>query len=72
MVAALVAQPLLAVRVVTRNRKLKQNPLAHGLNIRPAFVAMRDMDFPHLRVLILPNDFNTDWIEKNYPVEMAK
>jgi hypothetical protein len=24
------------------------------------------------RRLILPNDFNTDWIEKNYPVEMAK
>jgi hypothetical protein len=72
MVAALVAQPLLAVRLVTRNRKLKQNPLAHGLNIRPAFVAMRDIGFPHLRVLILPHDFNTDWISKGHLVKKAK
>ena len=33
---------------------------------------MRDMGFTHLRVLILPNDFNTDWIAKGYPVEKAK
>ncbi|MGA7916373.1 MAG: hypothetical protein WCA00_14145 [Candidatus Acidiferrales bacterium] len=47
-------------------------PLAHCPNIRPAFLAMRDMGFTHLRVLILPNDFNTDWIAKGYPVEKAK
>jgi thiosulfate/3-mercaptopyruvate sulfurtransferase len=47
-------------------------PLAHCPNIRPAFVAMRDMGFTHLRILILPNDFNTDWIAKGYPVEKAK
>ena len=28
--------------------------------------------FTHLRVLILPNDFNTDWIAKGYPVEKAE
>ena len=44
-------------------------PLAHCPNIRPAFLALRDMGFTHLRVLILPNDFNTDWIAKGYPVE---
>jgi thiosulfate/3-mercaptopyruvate sulfurtransferase len=47
-------------------------PLAHCPNIRPAFLAMRDMGFTHLRVLILPNDFNTDWIAKGYPVEKPK
>ena len=47
-------------------------PLAHCPNIRPAFVALRDMGFTHLRVLILPNDFNTDWIAKGYPVEKSK
>jgi thiosulfate/3-mercaptopyruvate sulfurtransferase len=47
-------------------------PLAHCPNIRPAFVAMRDMGFTHLRVLILPTDFNTDWIAKGYPVEKTK
>jgi thiosulfate/3-mercaptopyruvate sulfurtransferase len=47
-------------------------PLAHCPNLRPAFVAMRDMGFTNLRVLILPNDFNTDWIEKGYPVEKGR
>jgi thiosulfate/3-mercaptopyruvate sulfurtransferase len=47
-------------------------PLAHCPNLRPAFVAMRDMGFTKLRVLILPNDFNTDWIQKGYPVEKGK
>lgn len=47
-------------------------PLAHCPNIRPAFQALRDMGFTHLRVLILPSDLNTDWIAKGYPVEKAK
>lgn len=47
-------------------------PLAHCPNLRPAFVAMRDMGFTNLRVLILPNDFNTDWIQKGYPIEKGK
>lgn len=47
-------------------------PLAHCPNLRPAFVAMRDMGFTNLRVLILPTDFNTDWIQKGYPTEKRK
>jgi len=47
-------------------------PLADCPNLRPAFVAMRDMGLTNLRVLILPKDFNTDWIEKGYPVEKGK
>jgi hypothetical protein len=47
-------------------------PLAHCPNLRPAFVAMRDMGFTNLRVLILPNDFNTDWIQKGYAIEKGK
>jgi thiosulfate/3-mercaptopyruvate sulfurtransferase len=47
-------------------------PLAHCPNIRPAFQALRDMGFTHLRVLILPNDLNTDWVAKGYPVEKTK
>ena len=30
------------------------------------------MGFNKLRVLILPTDFNTDWIQKGYPVEKGK
>jgi thiosulfate/3-mercaptopyruvate sulfurtransferase len=47
-------------------------PLQHCPNLKPAFVAMRDMGFTNLRVLLLPTDFNTDWIEQGYPVEKGK
>jgi len=43
-------------------------PLEHCPNIRPAFVALRDAGFTHLRVLILPHDFASDWVAKGYPV----
>ena len=44
-------------------------PLEHCPNIRPAYIALRDMGFTNLRVLVLPHDFATDWVEKGYPVE---
>ena len=44
-------------------------PLSHCPNIRPAFAALRDMGFTHLRVLILPTDFATDWVAKGYPIQ---
>lgn len=43
-------------------------PLAHCPNVRPAFTALRDMGFTHLRVLVLPHDFATDWVAPGYPV----
>lgn len=44
-------------------------PLDRCPNLRPAFSALRDLGFTHLRVLILPTSFAADWIEKGYPVE---
>ncbi|MGA8144667.1 MAG: rhodanese-like domain-containing protein [Candidatus Acidiferrales bacterium] len=44
-------------------------PLEHCPNIRPAFTALHDMGFTRLRVLLLPHDFATDWVEKGYPIE---
>jgi thiosulfate/3-mercaptopyruvate sulfurtransferase len=38
-------------------------------NIRPAFAALRDMGFTHLRLLVLPKNFAADWVEKGYPME---
>ena len=38
-------------------------------NVRPAFAALRDMGFTHLRVLVMPTNFGPDWAAKNYPVE---
>lgn len=47
-------------------------PLQHCPNLKPAFTLLRDMGFTHLRVLLLPTDFNSDWIEKGYPIEKGK
>jgi thiosulfate/3-mercaptopyruvate sulfurtransferase len=44
-------------------------PFQRCPNIRPAFALFREMGFTHVRVLELPNNFATDWADKNYPVE---
>jgi hypothetical protein len=44
-------------------------PLAYCPNLRPAYKALADMGFTRVRVLILPENFGTDWLEKGYPVE---
>jgi len=40
-------------------------------NLRPAFLALKDVGFGRLRVLILPTNFNADWVEKGYPVHQG-
>jgi hypothetical protein len=47
-------------------------PLERCPNLKPAFLTLRDAGFTNLRVLLLPHDFNTDWIEKGYAVEKKK
>ncbi len=44
-------------------------PLVHCPNLRPAFRALQSMGFTHLRALILPTNFYTDWYSKGYPTE---
>jgi thiosulfate/3-mercaptopyruvate sulfurtransferase len=44
-------------------------PLVRCPNIRPAFTALHDMGFTHLRVLAMPKSFAADWAEKGYPTE---
>jgi hypothetical protein len=44
-------------------------PLDRCPNLRPAFSALNEMGFTHLRVLILPTSFAANWIEKGYPTE---
>ena len=38
-------------------------------NVRPAFTTLRDMGFTHVRVLLLPTNFATDWVGKDLPIE---
>jgi len=42
-------------------------PLERCPNVRPAFIALRDLGFTKLRVLILPTSFAVDWAEKGLP-----
>jgi hypothetical protein len=44
-------------------------PLRDCPNLRPSFDALRDMGFARLRVLILPNNFGSDWVSQGLPVE---
>ena len=47
-------------------------PFTQCPNIRPAFEALRSMGFTHLRVLLIPEDFATNWLGNGYPVEKGK
>jgi thiosulfate/3-mercaptopyruvate sulfurtransferase len=47
-------------------------PLSGCPNLRPGFLALRDMGFKRLRVLPVPNSFATDWVEKGFPVEKGE
>ena len=46
-------------------------PLEKCPNLRPAFAALKAAGFARLRVLLLPNSFNVDWVEKGYPVNQG-
>jgi len=47
-------------------------PFDHCPNIRPAYTALHDMDFTHVRVLDLPTSFAADWVEKGYPIQKGE
>jgi thiosulfate/3-mercaptopyruvate sulfurtransferase len=38
-------------------------------NIRPAYTALSNMGFKKVRVLVLPTNFATDWVEKGFPIQ---
>jgi thiosulfate/3-mercaptopyruvate sulfurtransferase len=46
-------------------------PMEHCPNIRPAFKTLQDLGFKKVRVLLLPNDFATDWAAKGLPYDKA-
>lgn len=47
-------------------------PLTHCPNVRPAFTALRQMGFTHVRLLLLPQDFAHDWVAAGHPVAKGK
>jgi thiosulfate/3-mercaptopyruvate sulfurtransferase len=44
-------------------------PMVKCPNIRPAYHALKEMGFTHIRILDIPTNMNTDWYTKNYPSE---
>ncbi len=36
-------------------------------NVRPAFAALHEMGFTHVRVLMIPENLAKDWVDKGYP-----
>jgi thiosulfate/3-mercaptopyruvate sulfurtransferase len=47
-------------------------PWSHCPNIRPAFRALHEMGFTNLKVLAIPTDLPTDWVQKGYGTEKGK
>ena len=43
-------------------------PFEHCPNVRPAIAALKEMQFTNYRLLNLPHNIKTDWIDKGYPV----
>jgi thiosulfate/3-mercaptopyruvate sulfurtransferase len=46
-------------------------PMEHCPNIRPAFKSLQDLGFKKIRLLLLPNDFASDWAAKGLPYDKA-
>jgi len=44
-------------------------PMEKCPNIRPAFKTLQSLGFQKIRVLLLPNDFATDWAGKGLPYD---
>jgi rhodanese-related sulfurtransferase len=44
-------------------------PMDRCPNLRPAYRTLKELGFTQVRVLDLPTNFHTDWVEKGYPVE---
>ena len=44
-------------------------PMAKCPNIRPAYRALKELGYTHVRVLSLPASLHADWVSKDYPAE---
>lgn len=36
-------------------------------NIHPAYKALQDLGFSHIKVMVIPTNLHTDWVSKGYP-----
>ncbi|HXX43977.1 MAG TPA: rhodanese-like domain-containing protein [Candidatus Acidoferrales bacterium] len=47
-------------------------PITRCPNVRPALATLHELGFTNVKVLWLPQDFHTDWIQKGYPTEKSQ
>lgn len=43
-------------------------PWTHCPNVKPAYDALQAMGFTNFKVLYIPNNFGTDWVDKGYAI----
>jgi hypothetical protein len=43
-------------------------PWDHCPNMRPAFAALKEMGFTHVRAVAITKNLDSDWAEKGYPI----
>ena len=46
-------------------------PFVRCPNIRPAYRALKEMGYIHIRILKLNTDLNTDWVEKGFAIDLS-
>ena len=44
-------------------------PWNHCPNVKPAYAALHNLGFTKLKVLYIPDNLGTDWVNRGYPVE---
>ena len=47
-------------------------PWIHCPNVEPAYDGLHDLRFTKLKVLYIPSNLGTDWVDKGYPVEKGE
>ena len=47
-------------------------PWSRCPNVKPAYEALRNLGFTNLKVLYIPNNLGTDWVNKGYPFEKGE
>jgi hypothetical protein len=47
-------------------------PWSHFPNVKPAYEALHNLGFTKLKVLYIPDNLGTDWVNKGYPVEKGE
>jgi hypothetical protein len=47
-------------------------PWSHCPNVKPAYEALHNLGFTKLKVLYIPDNLGTDWVNKGYPIEKGE